>query len=90
MNTQSIHDEHAAAAARQRKSSVGSLAANLGYMVRRILRPMVAAHLERQALSELSRLSPAILRDIGLTRGDIGSVAADMAKERADAWARRT
>jgi len=66
----------------------GALAA-----ARRILRgavkSMLASHWERQTIRELSALPTYVLQDIGMTRGNIRSVAAELARERADSWARQ-
>ncbi|MGA8261531.1 MAG: DUF1127 domain-containing protein [Arenicellales bacterium] len=90
MKAQSICSEHILASTHRRTSTFGSVMASIRYKVRRMFRPMMAAHLERETIRELSRLSPCILRDIGLNRGDIPRVASDWARERADTWARRT
>lgn len=57
--------------------------------MRRLARAMMARYLERETARELSSLPPYILRDIGMQREDIRRVAADLARERADAWARQ-
>lgn len=59
-------------------------------IARRIMKPMLRAHWKRQAIHELSGLPSFILRDIGVRPDDIRSVAADLARDQADAWARRT
>ncbi len=57
--------------------------------VRRILKSMLRAHWERETTAELSRLPAYMLRDIGMREEDIHVVARDLARERADAWARQ-
>lgn len=89
MNTQTTFSEYAPAAADRRKSFMASVMAATRSVVHGALRSMMASHLERQTVRELSSLPPHILRDIGLTHANIRGVAADLAKERADAWARQ-
>lgn len=57
--------------------------------VRRLMKALIQSHWERQTARELSSLPPYILRDIGLRQEDIREVAGDLARERADAWARQ-
>lgn len=89
MNTQSIYSEYTPAGAERRKSVLGWAAASVQSMVQRAARSMMLAHLERRTIDELSSLPNHILQDIGLSRGNIRGVAADLAKERATAWARQ-
>lgn len=56
---------------------------------RRLMKALIRSHWERQTARELSSLSPYILRDIGMRQEDIREVAGDLARERADAWARQ-
>jgi uncharacterized protein YjiS (DUF1127 family) len=54
----------------------------------RITKSLLRAHWERETIRELAKLHPDMLRDIGMRQDDIREVAGDLAKERADAWAR--
>lgn len=55
----------------------------------RITNSMRAGHLERKTVRELSALPPYILRDIGMRPDNIREFATEIAKERAEAWARQ-
>jgi uncharacterized protein YjiS (DUF1127 family) len=84
MNTQTIHAEYA--------PIVGASARAVSrarQTFRRIKGSMLARHWERETIRELSSLPAHILRDIGLRPDNIREVAAEMAKERAEQWARR-
>jgi uncharacterized protein YjiS (DUF1127 family) len=64
-------------------------ARSVSSVMRRIMKPLVRSHWERESIRELSGLPSHILRDIGMSRYDIQKVSKDLAKERADAWARQ-
>lgn len=83
MNTQTTYVGYAPAA------DTGGIAGAVKRAVNRVLSRMMYRHIERQTLRELSTLPDYVLRDIGLSRGDIRGVAADLARDRSEAWARR-
>lgn len=69
-------------------SAAKRAAAAIKRAVQRVLKSMMAYHIERETARELSGLPSYILKDIGIRREDIHEIAAHMARERADAWAR--
>lgn len=71
------------------QSGVRRAASAVQRAIRRILKSMLRAHWERETAAELSRLPAYMLRDIGMREDDIHVVARDLARERADAWARQ-
>ena len=85
MNTQTTYTGYAAG----QSSVLRDTIAGIRGFAQRIAKAMMARHLERETVRELSSLPTYILRDIGMQREDIGRVAGDLARERADAWARR-
>jgi len=89
MNTEAVYSEHGVTDAAVDLSNHDSAGSKLRRILRRIVKPMVRAHWERQAIRELSGMPPYLLRDIGLRHEEIHGVAADLARERADAWARQ-
>lgn len=66
----------------------GALAA-VRRALRGVVKSMLAAHWERETVRELSALPTSMLQDIGMTRGNIRGVAAALARERAENWARQ-
>jgi len=90
MNTESTYNTRdALAAAPAGASAAKRLALRLARPWRRVLQSMRRSHWERETVRELSSLPSYMLRDIGLQEDDIEKVARDLARERADAWARR-
>lgn len=57
-------------------------------LLRRLLKPIVRSYWQRHTVRELSELPSYILRDIGLEAHDIHEVAGDLARDRAEDWAR--
>ncbi|HSH40717.1 MAG TPA: DUF1127 domain-containing protein [Arenicellales bacterium] len=57
--------------------------------LRRVIKSLLQSHWQRETVRELSSLPPYVLRDIGMQEGDIHEVAGELARERADAWARQ-
>lgn len=84
MNTQTIHAEYVPIVAAPARA-----VSKTRQMFRRVKSSMLARHWERETIRELSSLPAHILRDIGLRPDNIREVAAEMAKERAEQWARR-
>jgi uncharacterized protein YjiS (DUF1127 family) len=89
MNTETTYDDCIPAASIWDQSAPRGMAAALWRPIRRIQRAMLRYHWERHTVRELSALPSYVLRDIGLRPDDIHSVAAGMAKERAESWARQ-
>lgn len=71
------------------QSAWAKSAAAVKRAVRRLMKALIQSHWERHTARELSSLPPYILRDIGLRQEDIREVAGNLARERADAWARQ-
>jgi uncharacterized protein YjiS (DUF1127 family) len=57
--------------------------------LRGVMKSLLQSHWQRESVRELSSLPDYVLRDIGLQEGDIREVAGELARERADAWARQ-
>lgn len=90
MNTETTYNEYQPVAdTTQAQSGVRRATSAVMRAVRRILKSMLRAHWERETAAELSRLPAYMLRDIGMREDDIHVVARDLARERADAWARQ-
>jgi uncharacterized protein YjiS (DUF1127 family) len=90
MNTETTYNDYQPAVDTTRvQSGAGRAASAVKRAVRRILKTMLRAHWERETAAELSRLPAYMLRDIGMREDDIHVVARDLARERADAWARQ-
>lgn len=85
MNTQTTYSSEVVGAQVPARGVVGAIKGAM----RRLMKSLMAYHLERETARELSSLPSYILRDIGMAREDIGRVAADLAKERSEAWARQ-
>lgn len=90
MNTETTYDDYQPIAGRVPGQPVAAKSASaVKRAVRRLVKALIQSHWERQTARELSSLSPYILRDIGMRQEDIREVAGDLARERADAWARQ-
>ena len=87
MNTETTYDYSGVASTTPSPSP--GIAASVRRAFRRTWKSMLRYHWERQTARELASLPSYVLRDIGLRPDDIHSVASDLAKERADAWARQ-
>lgn len=90
MNTETTYNDCLPVVDAMPEQSVGKRAASaVRRAVRRVVKSMIQAHWERHAVRELASLPDYMLRDIGMRPDDINKVARDLARERADAWARR-
>lgn len=90
MNTETTYDDYQPLAEPvPGQSARATFTAAVRRAARRLMTALIRAHWERQTARELSSLSPYILRDIGMRQEDIREVAGDLARERADAWARQ-
>lgn len=90
MNTETTYNEYQAAVdAIREQSAPKRAAAAFRRAFRRLAKSVLRSHWERQALRELASLPPYVLRDIGLRQDEIREVAGELARERAEAWARQ-
>lgn len=90
MNTETTYNEYETAVDAMREQSAPKrIASSIQRMVRNIAKSMLRSHWERQAVRELASLPPYVLRDIGLRPDEVREVSHDLARERADAWARQ-
>jgi len=90
MNTETTYNDCVTVVDAMPEQSAGKRAASaVRGAIRRVAKSMIQAHWERHAVRELSSLPDYVLRDIGLRPDDINKVAGDLARERAEAWARR-
>ena len=87
MNTNALmvsdHDFHAAAPVRG-GSKLYLAIRQLADAVGRISREIAARHRARSAATQLSRLDDSILKDIGISRGEILGLADDLAYGKTD------
>lgn len=84
MNTQTTYTGYV-----EERSPLAGAVAAMKRAARRVAARMMSRHMERETVRELSSLPSHILKDIGLDRADIHAVASQMARTRADAWARQ-
>lgn len=90
MNTETTYNGYEPAVGSIRGQSVPTrVAAAVRRAARRLVKSMLQSYWERQTVRELGGLPSYVLRDIGMRPDDIREVAGDLARERADAWARR-
>lgn len=90
MNTETTYNEYETVVDAIREQSIAKrVASSIKQKVRSIAKSMLRSHWERQAVRELASLPPYVLRDIGLRPDEIREVSHDLARERADAWARQ-
>lgn len=90
MNTETTYNDYQTVVDAAPERSAGSrITAAIRRAARRVMKSMIRSHWERHAVRELNSLPSYVLRDIGIGEGEIREVAADLARDRADAWARR-
>ena len=90
MNTETTYNDYVPVVDAVPERSVGKRAASaVRRTFRRMAKSMLQAHWERTAARELTSLPDYVLRDIGMRPDDIHKVAGDLARERADTWARQ-
>jgi len=90
MNTESsFGTQQALAGAAAGQRGTKGLAAFIKRSWHRMMGSMLRAHWERETIRELGNLPSHMLKDIGMREDDIRRVARDLAREQADAWARR-